>query len=269
VDLTRVLWIGGPPAAGKTSVARRIAKRHGLRLYSADTRTWEHRDRALAAGSAAARRFETASPAERWEGASTPQLLAMSLHRERGAMVLADLRALPDAPLVVAEGSCLPAWAFSQGAADGSRAVWLMPSAAVQGARLAARGTAAGATRLYAALREVVAAEAVEHGMRTLVVDDATGAAAVTRTVETMLEPAIALGPRAHTAGERRALLREANAAVVAQVRGWATRPWADAEPGAVLCDAMCECGDPACEAGLRVAADVLAERPALAPGHG
>jgi hypothetical protein len=35
-----------------------------------------------------------------------------------------------------------------------------------------------------------------------------------------------------------------------------------------VLCDAMCECGDAACAAELRVAAGVLAERPALAPGH-
>jgi cytidylate kinase len=38
------LWIGGAPASGKTTVATRIARRHGLRLYSADTRTREHRD---------------------------------------------------------------------------------------------------------------------------------------------------------------------------------------------------------------------------------
>jgi len=269
VDLSRVLWIGGPPAAGKTSVARRIARRHGLRLYSADTRTWEHRDRALAAGGTAARRFESLAPDERW-ARRTDELLAMSLHAERGAMVLEDLRALPPAPLVVAEGSCLPAWAFARGPADRSRAVWLVPSASVQAARLAARGTTGGPARLYAALRDVAAAEAAAHDVPTIAVGDGAGEAeAAAEAVAAMLAPAIAEGPRARTAAERRALLREANAAVAAQVRAGTARPWAAGDPDAVPCDAACECGDPACEAMLRVAAGVLAARPALAPGHG
>lgn len=49
-DLSQVLWIGGPAASGKTTVGRRLARRNGLRWYSCDTRTWVHRDRAVAAG---------------------------------------------------------------------------------------------------------------------------------------------------------------------------------------------------------------------------
>ena len=67
MPVRHVVWIGGAPGSGKTTVARRLARRHGLRLYSADTRTWEHRDRALAAGHAAARCWESLSPAQRWE----------------------------------------------------------------------------------------------------------------------------------------------------------------------------------------------------------
>jgi hypothetical protein len=54
-----------------------------------------HRDRALQAGNAAARRWEDLSPADR-ATAPDDELLAMSLHRERGAMVVADVCELPD-----------------------------------------------------------------------------------------------------------------------------------------------------------------------------
>jgi predicted nucleic acid-binding protein len=201
-----------------------LARRHGLRLYSADTMTWSHRDRALAAGVPAAARWEALRPANRWDEESDASLLAMSLHRERGAMVLDDLRALPEGPLIVAEGTTLPAWA-----AEPVRAAWLP----------APRG--AGRTRLDRILDATIAAEAREHGL-----------AVVTRdTVEARLAAAIADGPRATSRAERTALLREANEAVRAQVRGFHSRPWASGDAETVVVELMCECGDPACTATL------------------
>jgi len=78
-------------------------------------------------GNRAARRWEAMTLQERWVQATPKQMLDISLHAERGPMVLDDLRALPDSPLVVAEGSTLPAQAVSSGIADRSRAVWLLP----------------------------------------------------------------------------------------------------------------------------------------------
>ncbi|GAA2529401.1 AAA family ATPase [Streptomyces koyangensis] len=80
----RVVWIGGPPGAGKTTLARALAHRGGLRLYRSDTLTWEHRDRALAAGHPAATRWEALTPADRWS-APPAALLAMSLHAPSAA----------------------------------------------------------------------------------------------------------------------------------------------------------------------------------------
>jgi hypothetical protein len=256
-----VLWIGGPPASGKTTVARRIARRHGLRLYSADTRTWEHRDRALAAGNPAAHRWEALTPQERWERSTPAELLEMSLHRERGAMVLDDLRAVPPQPLVVAEGSPLPA-----AAVDRSRAVWLIPTPGFQRAQLAARGTTGGVARLYALLNDVIAREGADHAVPTLTVDGTRGIDETTRAVESRFADALAAGPRAETANERRALLRETNEAIVAQVRGYYARPWADGDPEAVVWSFVCECGDPACQVELDLPVGEVAARPAL--GH-
>jgi hypothetical protein len=264
VSVTQALWIGGPPASGKTTIAARIARRHGLRLYSADTRTWEHRDRALAAGNEAARRWEAMTPAQRWERSTPEEMLAMSLHRERGPMVLDDLKALPAQPLVVAEGSPLPA----SGVADSARAVWLIPTPAFQRAQLAARGTTGGAAELYALLNEVITREAAEHSIPALTVDGSRTVEETTRAVESRFSDAIAAGPRAETLQDRRALLREINGAIVAQVRGYFARPWANGDPDAVVRRFVCECGDPACAVDLDLLVGDVAGGRALAPGH-
>jgi hypothetical protein len=264
VSVTQALWIGGPPASGKTTVATRIARRHGLRLYSADTRTWEHRDRALAAGNPAARRWEAMTPAERWERSTPEEMLEMSLHRERGAMVLDDLKALPAQPLVVAEGSPLPA----SGIADAARAVWLIPTPAFQRAQLAARGTTGGAAELYVLLNEVITREAAEHSVPTLTIDGSRSVEETTRAVESLFSDAVAAGPRAETLEERRTLLREINGAIVAQVRGYYARPWANGDPDAVVRRFVCECGDPACTVDLELTVAEVATGPALARGH-
>lgn len=266
--LRHVLWIGGPPSVGKTTVATALARRYGLRLYSADTRTWEHRDRALAAGSAAAHRWEALNPAQRWEQSTPAEMLAMSLHRERGPMVLDDLGSLPVSPLVVAEGSTLPAYAVAAGIADRSRARWLLPTGPFQRAQLAARGLPAGQAELYRGLANVIAAQAREHGVPVLRVDSSSGIAATRRAVEQAFASALAAGPTARTRAERQALLRESNLAIAAQVRGYHARPWASGDPESVVRDFACECGDPGCDLDVRRTVGRLTAAPALAPGH-
>jgi hypothetical protein len=266
--LRRVLWIGGPPGTGKTAVATRIARRHGLRWYGADTRTWQHRDRAILAGNPAARRWEAMTPQERWVQSTPTEMLDMSLHAERGPMVLEDLRALPDSPLVVAEGSTLPAQAISSGIADRSRAVWLLPTDDFQRALLAVRNMPPGPTALYLMLRERVAREASEHGAPTLIVDGSLDLEATVAAVEELFAEALAEGPRAETPAERRALLLEANQAIVAQVRGYFARPWAEGDARSIVREFLCECGSTSCHASVHVPVAAVMSGPVLAPGH-
>ena len=266
--MQHVLWLGGPPAAGKTTVATCLACRYGLRLYSADTRTWLHRDRALAAGHQAAVRWEALTPEERWDRSTVTGMLEMSLHRERGAMVVDDLAALPASPLIIAEGSTLPASAISDGIAVRSQAVWLMPTREFQRDRLRAQETPEGQARLYAALRRLIEREAKDHGAHILPVDGSQCIAEITETVTGIFGDALAHGPRAEEAGQRRALRREANEATATQVYGYDARPWANGDPDTVVRPFICECGDPGCHEFIRLPVGALGSSRPLAPGH-
>jgi hypothetical protein len=266
-ELRHVLWIGGPPASGKTTVATRIARRHGLRWYGADTRTWAHRDRALRDGHPAASRWEATAPADRWL-VSPEELLEQSLHRERWPMIVDDLRSLPASPLIVAEGTPLSPAVVSSRIADRSRAVWLVPTDEFQSARLEERDLPPGPRRLYLLLADEIARAVEEHGAPTLTVDGSRGLDETVAAVEKHFSEALAAGPRVRTQGERRALLREANEAIAAQVRGYYARPWAEGDAEAVIRVFLCECGDTACESVAEMTVGALSAGPVLAPEH-
>ncbi|MGY0022688.1 hypothetical protein [Streptomyces sp. cg35] len=260
--MAAVVWLGGPPGVGKSTVAERLARRHGLRRYHADTRTWAHRDRALAAGSTAAARFESLPPEDRW-AAPVPDLLAMSLHHERGRMAADDVRALPSAPLTVAEGTVI-----TPGTArllPGRAALWLLPTPELLEKRLAERELGPGPLALYRRLAEVIGDEVRACGAPHLVVDSGTD---LTAEVGARWAGLLAAGPHAASREERRALLREANEAVVAQYTGYFARPWSRGDVASAVARFSCECGDTGCTDHVERAVTALLPAPLVAPGH-
>jgi hypothetical protein len=209
------------------------------------------------------------TPAQRWEEATPAEMLEMSLHAERGPMVVDDLRELPRSPLIVAEGSTLSPSVVSSGIADPSRAVWLLPTPEFQRAQLVERGLARGPRELYLLLAKAIEESTAEHGAPTLTVDASRGTDEMVAVVEEEFAVALAEGPRAETSEDRRALLREGNEAIAAQVRAYYARPWADGDPESILRTFICECGDARCEASVDLIVGDLAEGLVLAPGHG
>lgn len=257
-SMRHVLWIGGPAGSGKTTVARRIARRRGLRWYNADAHTWEHRDRAIREGHAGAIRWEAMSPYERHVDTTPAEMMEVSIDFDRWPMIADDVRRLPS-PLVVAEGSTVSPELVATGIADTSRSVWLAPTTEFQRARFEerhgsppddphtrrARENLLGYSRLIAAEIERLASE---RGANVLAVDASQRIDDTVAAVEQLFASALAEGPRAETVAERRELLRYANEAVVSQVRAYLARPWTTGDAETFMRDFVCECDDPECD---------------------
>jgi len=276
VARSNVLWIGGPPRSGKTTVATRVARRHGLRWYNADAHTWAHRDRAIAAGHPGAIRWEAMTPDERWVTTTPERMLELSIDLERWPMIVDDLSRLPATPLIVAEGSTVPPDLVAQGIADPTRAVWLLPTPELQRERLGAPRGVSDPDRarenlagLYALIGAEIERQAAEHGVHVLHVDGSLAVDETVAAVEELFAEPLAEGPRAETREERAALTRYANEVLVAQFEAYFARPWTTGTTKATSLPFACECGDPDCEAVVELAVVVFpADEPVLAEGH-
>jgi len=251
-ELDHALWIGGATGAGKTTVARRLAQRWGLRIYGSDNWTWVHRDRAIAAGVEAAIKFESLTPEQR---AASPveERTAMWLGNERAAMVVDDVRALPRSPLVVAEGGVV-----SPALVAPTRSVWLEPTEAFQLRHRLADWVAIGFS----------ADDARSCGIPTVAVDGQRHVPEIVDEIERIFADHLNTGPLAQSAHERRELLREANLAAVKQVRDGCARPWATAEPETQLRSFVCECGSAECQSDVEATVAVAASGPVIAHDH-
>ncbi|WP_427893595.1 hypothetical protein ACQHIV_11755 [Kribbella sp. GL6] len=110
-----ILWVGGPAAAGKSTLSRLFARKHGYIWYSVDAHASAHEARAAAAGL--------------YVPGTDPGTF------DRAPMILEDIRAYPaDAPVIVEGAFVTPTMAGTA-----RNALWLMPSKPEQAARLDVR----------------------------------------------------------------------------------------------------------------------------------
>ncbi len=64
--LRHVYWVGGGSGAGKSTIARRLAARHGLRVYATDEVMSEHAERSTPRDAPLLREFLAMDMDERW-----------------------------------------------------------------------------------------------------------------------------------------------------------------------------------------------------------
>jgi hypothetical protein len=127
--LKHVYWLGGGSGAGKSTVARRLAAEHGLRLYDTDAAMVDHAARSTPEDSPALHEFLRMDMRERWSDRS-PEVMLETFHWYRGegfGLILEDLERMGPEPGVIAEGFRLLPRLVAPLAAP-CHAVWLLPT---------------------------------------------------------------------------------------------------------------------------------------------
>jgi 2-phosphoglycerate kinase len=128
--LRRVYWIGGGSGAGKSTVARRLARQYDMQLYVTDDVMGDHGGRTTSEDAPFLHRFIAMDMDERWVNRS-PEVMLETFHWYRGEgfqLIVEDLLRLPPEAPVVVEGFRLLPHLVKPLVETPRHAVWLLPT---------------------------------------------------------------------------------------------------------------------------------------------
>ena len=140
--LEHVYWIGGGSGGGKSTIARRIAAQHGLRLYATDDVMADHARRTTRDAAPLLHAFMAMDMEERWVNRS-PQTMLETFPWFQGEgfeLIIEDLLRLPREPGVIVEGFRLLPRLVQPLLATPAHAVWLLPAEEFRQRVFASRG---------------------------------------------------------------------------------------------------------------------------------
>ncbi|HEU5102840.1 MAG TPA: hypothetical protein VFU22_27650 [Roseiflexaceae bacterium] len=199
-QLDHVLWIGGTPCSGKTSIAHLLSEKYPLQIYHCDEAFDAHKLRMRAT-----RKILSLSWDELWTQ-PVDILLAdvFAIYREEFQLIRDDLQALPPWPPILAEGMALLPDLVAPALPSPNRAVWLIPTPDFQRERYPKRGAWVQDILQQCAdpdlafrnwmdrdieSAQIVADEAAKRGLRIIQVDGRQSIASIAATVEEQFHP--------------------------------------------------------------------------------
>ena len=141
--LGHVYWIGGGSGAGKSTIARRVAARHGLRLYATDDAMPDHARRCAPGDCPLLAAFAAMGMDQRWLN-RPPRTMLETFHWFQGEgfhLIIEDLLRLPTRPGVIVEGFRLLPALVEPLLAEPGHALWLLPTPGFRRAAFDSRGT--------------------------------------------------------------------------------------------------------------------------------
>ncbi|WP_327101267.1 AAA family ATPase [Nocardia vinacea] len=140
--LRHVWWIGGGSGAGKTTIARNLAARYGLQVYSTDDAMRDHAARSTPEDAPALSSFLAMDMDERWVN-RPPKTMLETFHWFRGEgfdFIAEDLLGLSTETGVIAEGFRLLPRLVEPLLTTVDHSVWLLPTPEFRRASFDRRG---------------------------------------------------------------------------------------------------------------------------------
>lgn len=126
--LENIYWLGGTSGAAKSTIARRIAADHDMRLYSTDDFMGNHAERCLPVDCPLLEDFKQMTMDERW-ATRTPEMMFETFHWFHGEgfnFIVEDLLALPSDRKIIVEGFRLLPSLVKPHIAKNRQAIWLI-----------------------------------------------------------------------------------------------------------------------------------------------
>lgn len=140
-SLSHILWMGGSPCSGKSSIAQVLAGNYNLHTYHCDKAFAEHRQQVTASQQPTLHKWTYTAWDELWM--QPHEILvaeAIACYQEHFKLVVKDLLALPHSEPILVEGSCLLPGSVSEVLSSKDRAIWVIPTEAFQKAHYRDRG---------------------------------------------------------------------------------------------------------------------------------
>jgi hypothetical protein len=256
VSFENVLWLGGPPGSGKTTVAEWFATAHGLRYWGADKFTQVHHKRMVEERLPAVQEWEAMTPDQRWLGDPAEMAeLSLAISGRRGEMLIEDLGAEPTTQPIIVEGTPLRPSVIEHVIASRAHGLWLVPTPAAEDRNLRARGghahtetsdpEGAQANRIA---REILVAERIVEeakglGMTVIRPDEQMSLTQVKAEVERCFVPLLDTLPLARTDEARSELRRAENLALLEHLKDFLIEAPTVGTPETFRGSFVCECG--------------------------
>jgi len=141
-QLRHVYWIAGGSAAGKSTIASRIARERGLRVYATDDVMSDHARRSTMEDCPLLHRFLSMNMDERWVNRS-PITMLETFHWFQGegfSLIIEDLLRLPRHTPIIVEGFRPLPKLVKPLLSESAHAVWLLPTPTFREAVVERRG---------------------------------------------------------------------------------------------------------------------------------
>jgi 2-phosphoglycerate kinase len=128
-QLSHILWIGGSPCAGKSSITRLLAQQYNIQTYSCD----DHYDAHLKRATPERHPLMSNAAGMTWDEVwmrpvDTLVTRELAFYREEFELVIEDLLGIPNTTPIIAEGAALLPECVSPLISSPNHAIWIVPT---------------------------------------------------------------------------------------------------------------------------------------------